>query len=69
MSTTTRDKTRAPGAPRADLPADEGGSYQLEYLAILVLVGLVTALAIATVAVPLVLYHADVREAVTSTVP
>lgn len=63
-----RDKTRRPGTERS-LSADEGGSYQIEYLAILTLVGLVTALAIATVAVPLVLYHADVREAVTATVP
>ncbi|MDQ3036807.1 MAG: hypothetical protein M3Y87_30720 [Myxococcota bacterium] len=66
--TTVRDKTRSPG-PERSLRADERGSYQLEYLVILVLVALVTAIAIATVAVPLVLYHADVREAVTSTVP
>ena len=51
------------------LARDERGSYQLEYLAVLLLVSLVAALAIASVGVPLALYHASVREAVTSTVP
>lgn len=62
-------KTRAPGERARSLGGDQRGAYQVEYLAVLVLVSLVTALAIATVAVPLVLYHGDVREAVTSTVP
>ncbi|UJR79092.1 hypothetical protein [Sandaracinus amylolyticus] len=66
--TMRRSKTRrAPGEPT--LHRDERGAYQLEYLAVLVLVSLVTAFAIATVAIPLVLYHASIREAVTSPVP
>ena len=48
---------------------DEDGAYQVEYLVVLMLVGLVTAIAISNVAVPLVLYHQSVREAVTSPVP
>jgi hypothetical protein len=65
---TTDKKTKSP--PREpDLATDERGAYQVEYLSVLVMVSLVTAMAIAAVAVPLVLYHASVREAVTSTVP
>lgn len=64
-----RHKTRRPTASAPSLRRDQRGAYQVEYLAVLVLVSLVTALAIATVAVPLVLYHLAIREAVTSTVP
>ena len=51
------------------LTSDERGGYQVEYLVVLILVAIVTTVAIATVAAPLVLYHDTVRESVTSTVP
>ena len=49
--------------------ADERGGYQVEYLVVLILVALVTTLAIASVAAPLVLYHDTVRERVTASFP
>ena len=49
--------------------SDEEGGYQVEYLVVLILVALVTTLAIASVAAPLVLYHDTVRESVTSSFP
>lgn len=58
-----------PGKLGGTLVQDESGAYQVEYLVVLILVALVTSIALATVAMPLVLYHESVRESVTATVP
>lgn len=59
----------ATGRVDGSIVQDESGAYQVEYLVVLILVALVTSIAIATVAMPLVLYHESVRESVTATVP
>ena len=61
-------KARAPISSRS-LVRDERGSFQTEYTIVLVLVAIVVVGALATLGVPLVLYHRSVQAAVTAPVP
>ena len=61
-------KARAPISPRS-LARDQRGSFQTEYTIVLVLVAIAVVAALATLGVPLVLYHRSIQSAVTAPVP
>ena len=55
--------------PRRGLARDSDGAYQVEYVVVLILVGLVGAIAIAGLGSLLVTYHHSVQDVILSPVP